>query len=74
MSNGSSDKKVTNIKKYSPTLSSKKANDWYYTNIDKPYFNGGLTEAQLDNAIASGLSRGLINDNDVDKILGTFGM
>ena len=74
LSNGSSDKKVTNIKKYSPTLSSKKANDWYYKNIDKPYFNGGLTEAQLDNAIASGLSRGLINDNDVDKILGTFGM
>ena len=70
----SSDKKVTNIKKYSPTLSSKKANDWYYTNIDKPYFNGGLTEAQLDNAIASGLSNGLINNNDVDKILKTFGM
>lgn len=66
--------KVTNVKKYSPTLSSKKANDWYYKNIDKPYFNGGLTEAQLDNAIASGLSSGLINDNDVDKILGTFGM
>ena len=74
LSNGSSDKKVTNIKKYSPTLSSKKANDWYYTNIDKPYFNGGLTEAQLDNAIASGLSNGLINNNDVDKILKTFGM
>lgn len=66
--------KVTNAKKYSPTLSSKKANDWYYKNIDKPYFNGGLTEAQLDNAIASGLSRGLINNNDVDKILETFGM
>lgn len=74
LSNGSSDKKVTNIKKYSPTLSSKKANDWYYKNIDKPYFNGGLTEAQLDNAIASGLSNGLINNNDVDKILKTFGM
>ena len=66
--------KVTNVKKYSPTLSSKKANDWYYENIDKPYFNGGLTETQLDNAIAIGLSRGLINDNDVDKILETFGM
>lgn len=66
--------KVTNVKKHSPTLSSKKANDWYYKNIDKPYFNGGLTETQLDNAIAIGLSRGLINDSDVDKILGTFGM
>ena len=69
-----SDKKITNVKKWSPVLSTNKANDWYYTNIDKPYFNGGLTESQLEKIIDSGLSSGVINNKDVDKILGTFGL
>lgn len=69
-----SSNKIKNIKNWSPTLSTKKANDWYSTNIDKPYFNGGLTESQLENIIDSGLSSGVINNKDVDKILSTFGL
>ena len=66
--------KIKNVKKWSPTLSSKNADSWYSTNIDKPYFNGGLTEAQLEKIIDSGLSSGVINNSDVDKILSTFGL
>lgn len=72
--NSSSSNKIKNVKNWSPTLSTKKANDWYSTNIDKPYFNGGLTESQLENIIDSGLSSGVINNKDVDKILSTFGL
>lgn len=73
-SSGGSETKLTNVKKSSPSLSSKNANSWYSTNIDKPYFNGGLTESQLEKIIDSGLSSGVINNKDVDKILSTFGL
>jgi len=66
--------KITNVKKWSPNLSTNNANNWYSTNIDKPYFNGGLTEAQLEKIIDSGLASGVINNSDVDKILSTFGL
>lgn len=69
-----SSNKIKNIKNWSPTLSTKKANDWYSTNIDKPYFNGGLTEKQLESALSSALSNKTINESDVDKILSTFGL
>lgn len=70
----SSSNKIKNVKNWSPTLSTKKANDWYSTNIDKPYFNGGLTEKQLESALSSALSNKTINESDVDKILSTFGL
>lgn len=73
-SSSDNSKKITNVKKWSPNLSTNKANSWYSTNIDKPYFNGGLTEAQLEKIIDSGLSSGVINNKDVDKILSTFGL
>lgn len=66
--------KIKNVKNWSPNLSNKNANSWYATNIDKPYFNGGLTESQLEKIIDSGLSSGVINNKDVDKILSTFGL
>lgn len=69
-----SSSKIKNVKNWSPNLSSKNANSWYATNIDKPYFNGGLTESQLEKIIDSGLSSGVINNSDVDKILSTFGL
>lgn len=69
-----SSSKIKNVKNWSPTLSSKNADSWYSTNIDKPYFNGGLTESQLEKIIDSGLSSGVINNSDVDKILSTFGL
>ena len=55
-------------------LSTKKANDWYSVNIDKPYFNGGLTEKQLESVLSSALSNKTINESDADKILSTFGL
>lgn len=72
--NSSSSNKIKNVKNWSPTLSTKKANDWYSKNIDKPYFNGGLTEKQLESALSSALSNKTINESDVDKILSTFGL
>jgi len=72
--NNGSSKKITNVKNNSPALSTNKANSWYSTNIDKLYFNGGLTENQLEKIIDSGISSGVINKNDVDKILSTFGL
>ena len=73
-SNSGSDAKLTNVKKSSPNLSSKNANNWYANNIDKLYFGGGLTESKLESIIDSGLSSGVINNKDVDKILSTFGL
>lgn len=74
-SNSSSNgKKLTNVKKWSPVLSSKNANNWYYQNIDKLYASSGITETQLENIIKSGLNSGVINNSDVDKILNTFGL
>ena len=73
-SNSSGGKKLTNVKKWSPALSSKNANNWYYQNIDKLYASSGITETQLENIIKSGLNSGVINDSDVDKILNTFGL
>lgn len=70
----SSGKKLTNVKKYSPNLSSQKANKWYSTNIDSVYFKSGLTESQLDKIIQNGLSSGIINKSDVNRILNTFGL
>lgn len=70
----SSGKKLTNVKKYSPNLSSQKANNWYSTNIDNVYFKSGLTESQLDKIISNGLSSGIINKSDINKILNTFGL
>lgn len=71
--NNGSGKKLTNVKKMSPVLSSKSANSWYSTNIDKVYFNSGLTESQLKSILRKGLDSGAITESDVDKILSTFG-
>ena len=72
--NNGSGKKLTNVKKMSPVLSSKSANSWYSTNIDKVYFNSGLTESQLESILRKGLDSGAITESDVDKILSTFGL
>ena len=69
-----SSQKIKNKKNSSPMLSTKKANDWYSVNIDKPYFNGGLTEKQLESVLSSALSNKTINESDADKILSTFGL
>ena len=43
-------------------------------NIDKVYFNSGLTETQLESILRDGLNSGAITESDVDKILSTFGL
>lgn len=69
-----SDNKLTNVNKNSPMLSSKSANSWYDANVDKAYFNGGLTESQLESMLASGLQNKSITQADAKKILSTFGL
>lgn len=65
---------LTNVKNYSPSLSSKNANNWYDANIDRLYFNGGLTESQLESILDSGLRNNNITPDDAKKILSTFGL
>lgn len=70
----SEDKYVRNIKNQSPTLSSKTANNWYANNVDKAYFNGTLTQSQLESLLRSGMQNNAITNNDASKILSFFGL
>lgn len=70
----SEDNYVRNIKNQSPTLSSKTANNWYANNVDKAYFNGTLTQSQLESLLKSGMQNNAITNNDASKILSFFGL
>ena len=68
------EKYVRNVKNQSPTLSSSGANQWYANNIDKAYFNGTLTESQLESMLRAGMQNNAITNNDASKILSFFGL
>lgn len=65
---------LTNVKKSSPALSNQNANKWYMNNIGALEKQGGVTQSQLEAALDSGLSEGILNEKDIDKILSTFGL
>lgn len=65
---------LTNVKKSSPVLSNQNATKWYINNIGALERQGGVTQSQLEAALDKGLSEGVINEKDIDKILSTFGL
>lgn len=65
---------LTNVKKSSPALSNQTANKWYINNIGALEKQGGITQSQLEALLDNGLSEGVINQKDIDRILSTFGL
>lgn len=68
------DTQLTNVKKWSPLLSTQKANKWYSTNIDSVYAKSGLTAKQLESILSNGLKNNSITKQDAEDILSTFGL